>query len=69
MHFCCAARFACVEGEVRAEDFGGKDFRKVCKSVCAFAPPTRAHAPSIAVLRRNYKTAMLAPHKCDTLCL
>src|SRR3990167_11033941 len=48
-----------------AEDFGGKDFRKVCKSICAFAPPTRAHAPSIAVLRRNYKTAMLAPHKCD----
>ena len=50
-----------------AEDFGGKDFRKVCKSICAFAPPARAHAPNIAVLQRNYKTAMFAPRKCDTL--
>jgi hypothetical protein len=25
----------------KAEDFGGKDFGKVCFSLCAFAPPTQ----------------------------
>jgi hypothetical protein len=67
----CRALRARGEGEVRKiqkpKIFGGKDFRKVCKSVCAFAPPTRAHAPNIIVFRRNYKTMMFTPQKCDTL--
>jgi len=47
--------------------FWREDFKEVCKSLCAFAPPARAHAPIIAVLRRYYKTAMIAPVKCATI--
>ena len=47
MHFCCAARFARVESEVqkyKAEDFGGKDFRKVSfLDVRLPRPPVRTH--------------------------